>query len=189
MSALTTCPRTARLSLVFALAMPFAMAATESIAQSTIGQAPLKPAARVPGELWSVSTLQQFVGRNDLPPAPPERQQFAVCYPRGAVDINHAANAELPEALKERCWLADQRTEVRRQQTKYACSDGISAEVVTRQEPDGSFGSQYVVNYPEKGGVSVTRTMRRIPGVCDASVKTPVTPAPAALPPAGNITK
>ena len=79
--------------------------------------------------------------------------------------------AELPEELKSKCGLADQRTEARWQQTKYACNDGISTEVATRQVADGSFGSQYVVNFPETGGIAVTRTLRRMPGVCDAGVK------------------
>ena len=159
------------------------MAATESIAQSASGQAPSPAAVRTPGELWSVSTVQEFVGQKDRPPAKPERQQFAVCYPRGAVSLSTSASVELPEELKSKCWLADQRTEPRRQQTKYACNDGISAEVATLQEADGSFGSQYVVNFPEKGGVSVTRTMRRMQVVCDASVK-PAKPAIPAAPPA-----
>jgi hypothetical protein len=158
-------------------AIVFAIAGTMSIAQTSNVPAPKAPAAPASGELWSVTTVQQFVGRKDLQPPRPENQQFAVCYPRGSVSISQVANAELPEELKKKCWLADQRTEPRRQQTKYACNDGTSAEVATRQETDGSFGSQYVVNFPDKGGVSVTRTMRRIPGVCEVSSKPPVVPA------------
>ena len=167
----------------FTLLAMLTMAATESITQNAGGQVPSPAAVRTPGELWSVSTVQEFVSPKDRPPSKPERQQFAVCYPRGTVTLSSSASVELPEELKGKCWLADQRTEARRQQTKFACNDGISAEVVTRQETDGSFGSQYVVNFPEKGGVSVTRTMRRMQGVCDAAVK-PAKPANPTAPPA-----
>ena len=38
-----------------------------------------------------------------------------------------------------------------------------------RREADGSYGSQMVVNIPEKGAISITRTMRKVPGTCDSS--------------------
>jgi hypothetical protein len=164
-----------------------ASAGTASFAQFAKDQWPLPrmagPAAS--GELWSVTTLQEFQGTANREPSKRDRQQNLLCYARGTVNVNTAARAELPDELKDKCWLSDQRTEPHRQQTKYACNDGMSAEVATRQEADGSFGSQVVVNLPDKGGISVTRTMRRVPGACDPSVKAPippVTPAPPVAP-------
>ena len=146
--------------------------------------------ARVPGELWSVSTVKEFSGSSSGVPPKRENQQFAVCYPRGSVGLESAANAELPEELSSKCWLSDKRTEATRQQTKYTCRDGITAEIATRREVDGSFGSMVVVNLPDKGGIAVTRTMRRMQGTCDASVKLPVAPAQPAppMPPATSAT-
>jgi hypothetical protein len=154
-------------------------------AQTAKSQEPASK-ARVPGELWSVSTVKEFSGSRLSEPAKRENQQYAVCYPRGTVGLESAANAELPEELSSKCWLSDKRTETNRQQTKYACRDGITAEIATRRELDGSFGSMVVVNLPDKGGIAVTRTMRRMQGSCDASVKplaAPAQPAPP-LPPA-----
>ena len=161
------------------LLLVLSSAGTASFAQFAKDQLPLPPAAGpgVAGELWSVTTLQEFYGRGDREPSKRDRQQNLVCYARGAVGVGSAANAELPNELKDKCWLSDKRTEPLRQQTKYACNDGMSAEVATRQEADGSYGSQVVVNMPEQGGISVTRTMRRMPGVCDASIKAPNPPA------------
>jgi hypothetical protein len=90
----------------------------------------------------------------------------------------------LPDELTSKCWLSDKRTEALRQQTKYACNDGVSAEVATRQEADGSLGSQVVVNSPEKGGISVTRSMRRVAGACDPTIKAspPLQLSPPATP-------
>ncbi len=152
---------------------------TVSFAQFAQSTGPLPPATRpvAAGELWSVTTVREFHGLKDREPSKRDRQQNLVCYPRGTVSANSTANAELPDELKSKCWLSDKRTEALREQTKYACKDGMSAEVATRQEADGSLGSQVVVNSPEKGGISVTRTMRRVAGVCDPTIKSPGPPA------------
>ncbi len=158
-------------------------------AQPSKSQEPA-PRARVPGELWSVSTTQESSGSRLGDPAKRDNQQFAVCYPRGTVGLDSVANAELPEELSSKCWLSDKRTEPNRQQTKYTCRDGITAEIATRREADGSFGSMVVVNLPDKGGIAVTRTMRRMQGTCDASVKRPVAPQQPSTPapPASAVT-
>lgn len=167
--------------------LPALFASTSSFAQFAKDQGPAAPVATgvAAGELWTVTTLQEFYGKADREPSRRERQQNLLCYARGAVGVNSAANAELPDALKDKCWLSDKRTEALRQQTKYACNDGMSAEVATRQNSDGSYGSKVVVNMPEKGGISVTRTMRRMAGACDPSKKAPgppVQPVPPATP-------
>ena len=94
-----------------------------------------------------------------------------------------AAEIKLPNEYRGKCWIASQRAEPMRQQVKYACSDSTTAETATRQNPDGSFGSQIVVNVPEKGGISITRTMRKAPGKCDLSK---IAPVPAEPPPVPN---
>ena len=137
---------------------------------------PLRPMPVGNGELWNVTIVQEFFGLRDREPSKTERQQNLICYARGSVGVTSAADAELPADLKDKCWLSDKRTEPSRQQTKYACNDGMSAEVATRKEADGSFGSQVVINIPEKGGISVTRTMRRVAGACDPARKAPMLP-------------
>lgn len=165
--------------------MVLALASVLSMAASAVAQAPKSevssPVIVVPaggGELWNVTVVQEFYGLRDREPAKRDRQQQMICYARGAVGVNSAADAQLPADLKDKCWLSDKRTEPSRQQTKYACNDGMSAEVATRKEADGSFGSQVVVNIPEKGGISITRTMRRVPGACDPAYKGPPLPVP-----------
>ena len=174
-------------AFVLLLALSFAAApAFARIAKGAESLSPLlKP--RVVGELWRVTTRQEIYGPRDKEPSKRDWQENLVCYPRGVVSMNSAANADLPAELKDKCWLSDQRSEPHRQQTKYACNDGMSAEVATRREVDGSFGSQVVVSIPEKGGIFVTRTMRRVPGGCDPSVKAPETPVQPVPPPAPAI--
>lgn len=165
--------------LAFMLLLALSSAGIDSFAQFAQSTGPLPPAPRpaATGELWSVTTVQEIYGPRDREPSKRDRKQSLVCHARGTVSVNSAANAELPDELKSNCWLSDKRTEALREQTKYACKDGMSAEVATRQEADGSLGSQVVVNSPEKGGISVTRTMRRVAGACDPTIKPPVSPA------------
>ena len=165
--------------VAFMLLLVLSSAGTMAFAQLARDPLPPPPAASAGGggELWTVTTVKEFYGLRDREPSKRDRQQALLCYPRGTVGVSSAANAELPEELQSKCWLSDKRTEALRQQTKYACNDGMSAEVATRREADGSYGSQVVVNMPDKGGISVTRTMRRAPGGCDPSRRTPGPPA------------
>ncbi len=170
-------------------AAALALAAVSTFGAAAFAQSPKEQNAapvdsRPPqaGELWSVSTVQEIYGPRDREPTKTDRLQHMICFGSGKVDINSAANADLPPELKDKCWLSDKRSDANRQQTKYACNDGTSAEVATRKEADGSYGSQVVVNVPEKGGIAVTRTMRRMPGGCDPSKLTANPPAPPASP-------
>ncbi|MEP7157341.1 MAG: hypothetical protein ABI905_16285 [Betaproteobacteria bacterium] len=156
------------------------LAQTRADAASTTNAATSMPAK--PGEIWAVTTVTDFVGARDTTPKR-EKQQELGCFAPGEVTVAKAAEIQLPIEFRGRCWIASQRAEPLRQQVKYACSDSTTAETATRQNPDGSFGSQIVVNVPEKGGISITRTMRKAPGKCDLSKLKAVPATPLALPP------
>ncbi len=141
-------------------------------------------AAAAQGEPWLVTTLYEFYGAKEREPSKRERKQSVVCARNGSIDVVSAANAELPADYKDQCWVSDRRAEPARQQIKYACKDGTTAEAATRREPDGSFGSQIVMNVPDKGAISITRTMRKVTGVCDPEKAVLSIPAPPKTPPA-----
>jgi len=155
------------------------------------GEAPKVPASVPPtaGEIWAVTTVTDVVAARESTPKR-ERQQELGCFAPGEVTVAKAAEVKLPVEFRDKCWVASQRAEATRQQVKYACSDSTTAEAATRQNPDGSFGSQIVLNVPEKGGIAITRTMKKAPGKCDLSkvVAVPATPAVAPnFPPASGV--
>jgi len=143
---------------------------------------PAGAAAAVQGEPWLVTTLYEFYGAKEREPSKRERKQSVVCARNGSIDVVSAANAELPADYKDQCWVSDRRAEPARQQIKYACKDGTTAEAATRREQDGSFGSQIVMNVPDKGAISITRTMRKVAGVCDPDKAVLNIPAPPKTP-------
>lgn len=158
------------------LMMILSWAATDCFAQSANERAKVSPSPAGAGEIWVITTVTESASARDAAPKR-ERQQELGCFAPGAVSISTAADVKLPDEFKAKCWMADRRAEPLRQQVKYACGDGITAEAATRQQPDGTFGSQIVLNVPEKGGISITRTMRKSPGKCDLSKVGAIPPA------------
>jgi hypothetical protein len=152
-------------------------------AQAVAKTEPVKPAARdTKGEPWLSTTLSEYYGAKDREPSKRDRKQSVVCVTGGAPELTAATKAVLPPEFKDECWIKDSRDEPTRQQMKYGCKSGASAEAVTRREADGSFGSQIVVNIPEKGAISITRTMRKVPGTCDSNKAELLVPAPPPKP-------
>jgi len=156
--------------------------ASAQAAAGTGSSPPAGAAAAVQGEPWLVTTLYEFYGAKEREPSKRERKQSVVCARNGSIDVVSAANAELPADYKDQCWVSDRRAEPTRQQVKYACKDGTTAEAATRREQDGSFGSQIVMNVPDKGAISITRTMRKVAGVCDPDKAVLNIPAPPKTP-------
>jgi hypothetical protein len=62
-------------------------APTVSLAQFAQSTGPLPPVTSpvAAGELWSVTTVQEFYGLRDRELSKRDRQQTLVCYPRGTV--------------------------------------------------------------------------------------------------------
>ena len=135
---------------------------------------PPRPGAM--GEPWTALTLYEYVNAGDSQPHTRNRTQRAVCVVPGKFGSSNATSTDLPDEYRDKCWVNDERAERNRTQVKYACNDGMTAEAATRREADGSFSSKFVINIPGKGGVAVTRTFRRTPGVCDLSKVSPEVP-------------
>lgn len=152
-------------------------------AQAIAKTEPAKPAAAgAKGEPWLSTTVSEYYGAKDREPSKRDRKQSVVCVAGGAPELTAATKAVLPPEFKDECWIKDSRDEPSRQQIKYGCKSGASAEAVTRREADGSFGSQIVVNIPEKGAISITRTMRKVPGTCDSNKAELLVPTPPPKP-------
>lgn len=135
------------------------------------------PTSGVKGEPWHLIATYEYYGAKDREASKRDRKESVICVPSGSMDVSSAANSELPAEFKGKCWVADKRAEPKRQQIKYACKNGTTAEAATRQEAEYSFGSQIVINVPEKGAISITRSLRRLSGVCDAEKAVLTAPA------------
>ncbi len=165
-----------RLSAI--LAVSCCVAAATCFAQSAptppaAPASPTRPAAN--GEPWTAITLYEHVSAGDSQPSKRQTQQ-TVCVAPGKFALSGAASTDLPAEYREKCWVENKREERNRKQVKYGCTDGMTAEAVVRREPDGSYGSKFVVNQPGKGGVAVTRTFQRAFGFCDRSKVSPEVP-------------
>lgn len=153
-------------------------------AQAAAGEQSAKAgaAADFKGEPWLSTTVSEYYGAKDREPSKRDRKQSIVCVTGGVPEVTAATKAVLPADIKDECWIKESRDETTRQQVKYGCKSGASAEAVTRREADGSVGSQMVVNIPEKGAISITRTMRKVPGTCDSNKADLLIPTPPPKP-------
>lgn len=134
-------------------------------------------------ERWEVKTLVEYYGPKDRAPSKTNRETKTVCLKAGSVDMSAALNTELPAHLGRGCHVGEKRAEENRQQIKFACSNGATAEAATRREIDGSFSSQIVANLPQEWAISIQRNVRRVVGDCDPAIALPAAPEPP-LPPA-----
>lgn len=151
-------------------------------AQAADAPAPASPAA---GERWEVKTLVEYYGPKDRVPSKANRETKTVCLKAGTVNLSAALNTELPANIGRGCHLNDRRSEENRQQVKFVCSNGATAEAATRRENDGSFSSQIVANLPQEWAISIQRNVRKLGGSCDPALQPPTAsdpPQPPAAP-------
>lgn len=134
------------------------------------------------GEQWEVTTLVEYYGPKDRSPSRTNRETRTLCLKPGSVDMSAGLNTELPADMARRCQLGEKRADEKRQQVKFVCNNGATAEAATRREADGSFSSQIVANVPQEWAVSIVRNVRRVAGSCDPAIAIPPQPAPPAPP-------
>jgi hypothetical protein len=138
--------------------------------------------AKSDGEQWEVTTLVEYYGPKDRVPSRSSRDTRTVCLKQGSLDMSAELITELPAQLVRSCQLGEKRAEGNRQQVKFVCTNGATAEAATRREADGSFSSQIVANLPQQWAVSIMRKVQPRAGTCDTA--NPVPPPPVQATPA-----
>ncbi len=162
----------------------FLVAGAFSLLTLTAGAQPpdaARPAA-AGGEQWEVTTLVEYYGPKDRTPSRTNRETRTVCLKPGSLDLSAELMTELPPEMVRRCHLGEKRADGNRQQLKFVCNNGASAEAATRRETDGSFSSQIVANLPQEWAVSILRNVRPVAGACNSAIASPPQPAPPAPP-------
>jgi hypothetical protein len=153
-----TCTSRLAICVAWAIAGP-------ALAQEVDPKIAQPPAPKVEiGERWDVVTLYEFYGTKDREPSRRERKQATACLPARQLAPVDALSADVPAALRNKCWQKEKRAEENRAQVKYGCSDGSSIEAVVRRESANVQGSQLAINIAGQGAISITRQMKRVEG-------------------------
>jgi hypothetical protein len=131
--------------------------------------------------LWeTVSRFERF-GPRDREPRVERRVEKSCLGPRERTAEEMLKNEDVMKRLRTQCWVTDKREEAGRSQIKWACRDGTTAEIATRQPAANRIGYQVVFNIPQQGALSITAESLRIADTCEP----PKSPAPAQpVPPA-----
>lgn len=165
----------------FSRVMAVCTSVTVTVAAGAMVPGAVEP-AKAGGEQWEVTTLVEYYGPKDRTPSRTNRETRTLCLKPGSVDMSAELNTELPADMARRCQLGEKRADDKRQQVKFVCNSGATAEAATRREADGSFSSQIVANVPQEWAVSIVRNVRRVAGSCDPAIATPPQPVPPATP-------
>jgi hypothetical protein len=149
-----------------------------------LAQTAEKPAAAPTGyTLWETVSRSERYGPRDRTPAKVETQTFQRCLaPRQVTADELMKNEALMLKLKGNCWITSKREEADRNQVKWACHSGVTAEIATRQPAPNRLGYMLVFNIPNEGAVSVTAESMQVADTCDPTKPPPARPNPPVPP-------
>lgn len=138
--------------------------------------------------MWENVIKIERYGPRDRQPAATERKINRLCLrPQDRTAQALMNQEDALKRLKGACWITQDRKEADRTQVKWACKDGTTAEVATRQPSPNRIGYMVVFNIPNEGALSIQAEAIRIADVCEPGTlppPVPATPAPPAKPPA-----
>ncbi len=142
-----------------------------SVAQ-TPPPAPSQPAVPAASEYsqWETVARYERYGQKDREPAKVDTRVFKHCSrPQDQSAEEVMKQEELMKRLKTQCWVGEKREEAGRSQVKWACRDGMTAEIATRTESAARIGYMMVFNVPGQGALSIKAESLKIADTCETS--------------------
>lgn len=132
--------------------------------------------------LWENVLKIERYGPRDRTPIATERRVNKLCLrPQDRTAQALMKQEDVLARLRGGCWVTQDRQEADRTQVKWACKDGTTAEVATRQPAPNRIGYMVVFNIPNEGAVSIHAEAIRIAEVCEPGTLPPL-PVPATPP-------
>ncbi|MDX2219473.1 MAG: hypothetical protein SF172_10655 [Burkholderiales bacterium] len=127
--------------------------------------------------LWeTVSRIERY-GPRDREPKVERRVEKQCLGPQQRTADELLQREDMMKRLNTQCWVSEKREDAGRSQMKWACKDGTTAEIATRQPAPNRIGYQVVFNIPQQGALSITAESMKISDTCEpAQFPTPAPP-------------
>lgn len=132
--------------------------------------------------LWETVTKIERYGPRDREPKVERRVEKRCLGPQERSAEEMLKREEMMKRLGTQCWVSGKREEAGRSQVKWACNDGTTAEIATRQPAPNRIGYQVVFNIPQQGALSITAESMRVADTCEPGQAPPQQPAPPPTP-------
>lgn len=118
---------------------------------------------------WETVARYERYGPKDREPAKVDTRVFKHCSrPQDQSAEELMKQEEMMKRLKTQCWVGEKREEAGRTQVKWACRDGMTAEIATRAESKSRIGYMMVFNVPGQGALSIKAESLKIAETCEA---------------------
>lgn len=128
--------------------------------------------------LWETVFRVERYGPRDREPKVERRVEKRCLGPQERSGEAVMNREEAMKRLGAQCWVSAKRAEADRSQVKWACKDGSTAEIATRQPAPNRIGYQMVFNIPQQGALSITAESMQVADTCEPGPPPPAQPVP-----------